>query len=76
MRFSLINLDDANEFDEVYVYTPGGEKVVCAVPLAALDRFLPLVAEATADLPEFRCPACGGDPLGDPAGAPGRSSSP
>lgn len=75
MRFSLINLDDANESDEVYVYTPGGENVICAVPLMALDQLLPLLAEASADLPEFRCPACGGDPLGAPAGTPGQSSS-
>lgn len=68
MRFSLINVDNANASDEVYVFAPGGDKkVVCAVPLAALDKFLPLLAEASSDLPEYRCPACGGDPLGAPA---------
>ncbi len=69
MRFSLINLDDGNESDEVFVVTPGGEKLICAVPLAALDKFLPLVADSRSDTPEYRCPACGGDPLGAPAHA-------
>ena len=69
MRFSLINLDDANESDEAYVYVPGGDDVVSAVPLAALGEFLPIVAKAFADQPEFRCPACGGDPLGPPPDA-------
>lgn len=66
MRLSLINLDDENRSDEVFVYVPGGNDFISAVPLEALPQFLPLLANATADLPEARCPACGGDPLGQP----------
>jgi hypothetical protein len=69
MRFSLIHLDDAGRSDEVHVLVPGVEKTLFATPLAVLAEFLPLLAEASADLPEARCSACGGDPLGREASA-------
>ena len=66
MRFSLINLDDSDRSDEVYMLTPGYEKTVFAVPLAALDKFIPLVTTASRGVPEARCPTCGGDPIWPP----------
>lgn len=66
MRFSLINLDDAGRSDEVYMLTPGCEKTVFAVPLAALDKFIPMVTRASRSVPEARCPACGGNPVWPP----------
>ena len=66
MRFSLIHLDDADRSDEVYVVVPGAEKTVFAVPLGALDKFIPLVTTALRGLPQARCRACGGDPVWPP----------
>jgi hypothetical protein len=65
VRFSLIHLDDEGISDTCWVVTPGVEKTVIAVPLQALDAFLPLLAEASRDLPEARCEVCEGDLLGE-----------
>jgi len=64
VRFSLINLDDEDRSDEVFVVVPDGPKAVIAVPLRALPLFLPLLARAWPDLPEPCCAACGGNLLG------------
>jgi hypothetical protein len=59
MHFSAIHLADApSEGEEVYVVVPGGAKTAIAVPLDALPQFLPLLAQATAELPPPHCPAC------------------
>ena len=59
MQFSVVHLAEVpTEGEEVFVIVPGGEKTAIAVPLDALAQFLPLLAEAAADLPPPRCPAC------------------
>ncbi len=58
MRFSLMHVDE--DSDEVVLLVPdAAEPTAVCVPLDALPAFLPLLAEATADLPEQCCPACG-----------------
>lgn len=58
MRFSLMHVDETS--DEVVLLVPdAAEPTAVCVPLDALPAFLPLLAEATADLPEQYCPACG-----------------
>ncbi len=65
MRFSLMHLDDEDRSDEAYLVVPGGpEKTVFAVPAAGLHHFLPLLAQATRDVPEAVCRHCGGDLIG------------
>lgn len=64
MRFSLIHLDDDRLGEEVTLLVPGMDGTAIQVPLDALPDFLPLLAQATADVPAATCPACGGDPLG------------
>lgn len=57
MRFSLIHADEHS--DEVVLIVPDGTRpVAVCVPLGAVPAFLPILAEATADLPEQCCPAC------------------
>jgi hypothetical protein len=59
MHFSLIHLAEVpSEGEEVFVVVPGGTKAVSAVPLDALAQFLPLLAQAAAELPPPRCPVC------------------
>jgi hypothetical protein len=59
MHFSAIHLADVpSAGEEVYVVCPGGAKTAIAVPLDALPQFLPLLAQAAADLPPPRCSAC------------------
>jgi hypothetical protein len=59
MQFSLLHLAEApSEDEEVFVVVPGGTKTAIAVPLDALAQFLPLLAQAAAELPPPRCPAC------------------
>ena len=68
MRFCLIHLDDElgdDLHEEVCVIVPGAERVATLVPLCALARFLPILHEATADLPAQQCPACAA-PLPEP----------
>ena len=57
MRFSLMHVDETS--DEVVLIIPDGtQPVAVCVPLDAVPAFLPILAEATADLPEQCCPAC------------------
>jgi len=59
MHFSLIHLAEVpGEGEEVFVVIPGGGKTVIAVPLDALQHFLPVLAQAATGLPPPRCPAC------------------
>jgi hypothetical protein len=59
MQFSVIHLAEVpSEGEEVFVVVPGGTKTAIAVPLDALPQFLPLLAQAAADLPPPHCPAC------------------
>jgi hypothetical protein len=65
VRFSLIHVDDSS--DELTVVVPGGEKVAIMVPLDALPEFLPVLDEATEELAEQCCGACGAALPGRPA---------
>jgi hypothetical protein len=59
MQFSLIHLAEApSEDEEVFVVVAGATKTAIAVPLDALAQFLALLAQASAELPPPRCPAC------------------
>jgi hypothetical protein len=59
MQFSVIHLAEVpSEGEEVFVVVPGGTKTAIAVPLDALPQFLPLLAEASGELPPPSCPAC------------------
>jgi hypothetical protein len=59
MQFSLVHLAEVPSADEeVFVVVPGGTKTAMAVPLDALPQFLPLLAQAAAELPPPRCPVC------------------
>ena len=59
MQFSVIHLDEVpSDGEEVLVVVPGGTKTAMAVPLDALAQFLPVLAQAAAELPPPRCPAC------------------
>ena len=66
MRYLLAHLDDApgvpwqesDPNEEIYVI-PYGTRVVTAVPLGALGQFLPILNEATAELPPATCACCG-----------------
>ena len=63
MRFCLIHVDDEDLGPEetAMVVVPGAGKTALEVPLDALPQFLPLLAEATADLPAPICRGCGGE---------------
>ena len=61
MVFCVIHVDPHGaepDDEEVYVVVPGTGKAVMAVPLDALPQFLPLLEQATRDLPPPRCAAC------------------
>lgn len=58
MRFCLMHLDDDGRSEELAVTVPGAERAVMMVELHSLPAFLPLLKDATADLPEQRCAAC------------------
>jgi hypothetical protein len=59
MQFSVIHLAEVpSEGEEVFVVVPGGTKTAIAVPLDALPQFLPLLAQASGELPPPCCPAC------------------
>lgn len=59
MLFAVIHLAEVpREGEEVFVVVPAGTKTAIGVPLDALARFLPLLAQAVGDLPPPRCPVC------------------
>jgi hypothetical protein len=61
MHFCAIHLDDAPsapDAEEVYVVVPGGSKTAMAVPLDALEQFLPLLERAVGGAGRPRCPTC------------------
>lgn len=63
MRLFLMHLADGpaarDPREEASIVVPGApEKVAFAVPLGALDRFLPQLAAASAELDQT-CPCCG-----------------
>ena len=75
MRYCVAHLYDApgqpwpesDPAEEIHVI-PWGMKVVTAVPIGALGRFLPILDEATAQVPPATCGGCGAQL---PAPAPG-----
>jgi hypothetical protein len=62
-----MHLDDGparrDPAEEVTFLVPGSEKVAIMAPLGALERFLPVLAEASHGI-EQRCPSCE-QPLGE-----------
>jgi hypothetical protein len=66
MRYFVAHLEDApgqrwqesDPTEEIYVI-PYGTRLVTAVPVGALRRFLPILAEASAEVPPATCGRCG-----------------
>jgi hypothetical protein len=66
MRYFVAHLDDApgrswresDPSEEIYVI-PYGTRVATAVPVGALRHLLPILHEASADLPPACCTSCG-----------------
>ena len=66
MRYFLGHLNDApglpwqdsDPAEEIYVI-PYGTRLVTAVPVGALRRFLPILSRAAAELPPATCACCG-----------------
>ena len=66
MRYFLAHIDDrpgrpweeSDPHEEIFVI-PFGTKVATAVPIGLLGRALPMMAEATEDVPAACCPGCG-----------------
>jgi hypothetical protein len=64
MRLLLMHVDDLEYShgswpEEAAFIVPGGEKVVTMMPFEAMDKAIPLLAEALEELPEQCCDACG-----------------